>query len=175
MSRTDHDYRKWASVGRLNTSDWEERIRANKAAYHDLRGPKTIQLQKWLPYNQEMTPEVKIQRSVAKGQGQTKGQKQSELRQSCSKEEIIKQWVRQSSQERGQSARSAVVQNGHEEARGQGQEEEDVELRRLAYNIAETVVDNIERDVKNESSNLGAQVFSRFHEQHFSVQFHENP
>lgn len=148
-SRTDHDSRKWSSVGKLNTSDWEEKIRNAGKSSHQLQGPRRIQYDRNLPYPTEggnASDQHHFQQKSSTSK--TNSSSLNQLAQSCSKEEIIEQWMRQSSSNPSQKIHSA----NNEEEKGLGSKQNDDELRKFAYDVAQSMVSSMER-THNETLN----------------------
>ncbi|TRY63735.1 hypothetical protein TCAL_02063 [Tigriopus californicus] len=136
QSRTDHDSRKWSSVGKLNTSDWEEKIRNASKSSHQLQGPRRIQYDKNLPYSVgggSVSDQHQFQQKSSTSK--TNSSSLNQLAQSCSKEEIIEQWMRQSTTNPAPKIRST----NNEDEKPTGSKQSDDELRRFAYDMAQSM------------------------------------
>eukprot|EP00095_Tigriopus_kingsejongensis_P007426 maker-scaffold2106_size20872-snap-gene-0.4 protein:Tk07426 transcript:maker-scaffold2106_size20872-snap-gene-0.4-mRNA-1 annotation:"hypothetical protein NCU06935" len=136
---------------------------AGKANYL-LRGPQKIQYDRNLPYKQESAHD-QSRHHQKRSTSQKNQSSLNQINQSCSKEEIIEQWMRQSSssdQKRttntAKNSSEAVAQSaapsadfhgGQDGLRKQGDEEE---LRQFAYDVAESLVNTLEQNQLGPSS-----------------------
>ena len=171
--------KRWASVGRLDVSTWEDKIRQEKKPnYYELRTPPSVRRRGFDP----PPPPPPPQRSASSGHfreaspplppppkvqdhhhhHQHLSRESVQNLQETNREQIVEQWVRQNSSSHSSSQEQQQQQQRGEEAMEETKDG-DLDLEQFAMDIAETVVDNMmEKQQEHTKNEVLRDSFQRF-------------